>query len=181
MRKLTMDELGRATPQEFKAMEKTPLVLVLDNVRSALNVGSAFRTADAFALTKIVLCGISARPPHREILKTALGATETVEWSYAESPEDAIRELKSEGFLVLAVEQTTGSTPLQDFDVQREGRYAFVFGNEVSGVTESALAVVDGCLEVPQFGTKHSLNIAVCVGITVWDFFKKWRFGEAGD
>ena len=168
--------MGRATPKEFAAKEKTPLVLVLDNVRSGLNVGSAFRTADAFALSKIVLCGISARPPHREILKTALGATDTVEWTYIDRPEDAVRQLKSEGYVVLAVEQTSGSIPLQDFDLQKDSRYALVFGNEVSGVSEAALAEVDGSIEVPQFGTKHSLNIAVCVGILVWEFFRKWHF-----
>lgn len=176
-----MEELGRATPKEFAAKEKTPVVLVLDNVRSGLNVGSAFRTADAFALSKIVLCGISARPPHREILKTALGATDTVEWTYTDRPEDAVRQLKSEGYVVLAVEQTTGSIPLQDFDVLKDCRYALVFGNEVSGVSEAALAEVDGSIEVPQFGTKHSLNIAVCVGILVWEFFRKWRFAEQGN
>jgi 23S rRNA (guanosine2251-2'-O)-methyltransferase len=177
MRKLSIEELGRATPQEFAAMEKTPLVLVLDNVRSALNAGSIFRTADAFALAKIVLCGITARPPHREILKTALGATNTVEWTYIERPEEAVWSLKSEGYIVLAVEQTTGSIPLQNFDWQKGSRYAFVFGNEVSGVSEAVLAEVDGCIEVPQSGTKHSLNIAVCAGILVWEFFRKWRFG----
>ena len=179
MRKLSMDELGRATPEEFASMEKTPLVLVLDNVRSALNVGSAFRTADAFALSKIVICGISARPPHREILKTALGATDNVEWVYVENSEDAVRQLKSEGYRVLAVEQTTGSIALQDFAVNKNDAYALVFGNEVSGVSEAVLAEVHGSIEVPQFGTKHSLNIAVCVGILVWEFFRKWRY-ESG-
>ncbi len=176
MRKLSMDELGRATPASFREQDKTPVVLVLDNLRSALNVGSAFRTADAFALKKIYLCGITATPPHREILKTALGATETVDWAYAKDATAAVLSLKKDGFKVWAIEQTTGSLALQDFDFQGDMKIAIVFGNEVSGVEDSTLAVCDGCLEIPQFGTKHSLNVAVCVGIVVWELVRKLRF-----
>ena len=176
MRKLSMDELGRATPASFREQDKTPLVLVLDNLRSALNVGSAFRTADAFALEKIYLCGITATPPHREILKTALGATETVDWAYAKDATVAVLSLKNEGYKVWAIEQAAGSLALQDFDFQGDMKIALVFGNEVSGVEDSTLAVSDGCLEIPQFGTKHSLNVAVCVGIVVWELVRKLRF-----
>jgi tRNA G18 (ribose-2'-O)-methylase SpoU len=170
-----MEELGRLTPAEFETSKKTPLVLILDNVRSALNVGSAFRTADAFALEKIYLCGITATPPHREILKTALGATETVAWEYFDSSVTAVQSLQAAGFQVFAVEQAEGSVQLQDFELHTGRKYALVFGNEVSGVSEAAMAVVNGAIEIPQFGTKHSLNIAVCTGIIVWDFFKKLR------
>jgi tRNA G18 (ribose-2'-O)-methylase SpoU len=170
-----MKELGRPAPEVFKEQEKTPVVLVLDNVRSALNVGSAFRTADAFALEKIYLCGITATPPHREILKTALGADETISWEYLKSTKEAVQRLKTEGWKVLAVEQATGCVPLQNFEFHSNGKYALVFGNEVTGVSEEAMKEVDGCIEVPQFGTKHSLNIAVCIGVVAWDFFKHLR------
>ncbi|HFA51840.1 MAG TPA: TrmH family RNA methyltransferase [Bacteroidetes bacterium] len=173
MRKLEMEELGRLTPEEFRAREKTPIILLLDNVRSGMNVGSAFRTADAFAVEKIFLCGITAKPPHREILKTALGSTESMDWEHAESTEETIRRLQKEGVKVLAVEQAEGSENLGDFEVRPGTRYALVFGNELKGVGEGAMALVDGCLEIPQFGTKHSLNIAVSIGITVWDLFQK--------
>ena len=168
-----MDELGRLTPEAFEQKEKTPLVLVLDNVRSALNVGSAFRTADAFALGKICLCGITAQPPHREILKTALGATETVNWEYFATAKQAMEQLQSQGFQVFAVEQAEGSRELQHFSPKPTVKYAVIFGNEVDGVSEEVMAEVDGCLEIPQFGTKHSLNIAVTIGIVVWDIFQK--------
>ena len=176
MRKLNMEELYRLTPEAFGEVKKTPLVLVLDNVRSALNTGSAFRTADAFALEKIYLCGITATPPHREILKTALGATEIVGWEYVENTVHTVEALQQQGYQVLAVEQAVGSTELQTFAPQPGGRYALVFGNEVNGVSEEVMARVNGALEIPQFGTKHSLNIAVCIGIVVWDLFKKLQF-----
>jgi tRNA G18 (ribose-2'-O)-methylase SpoU len=179
MRKLKLHELGRATVEEFKQQEKTPVVLVLDNVRSALNVGSAFRTADSFALEKIYLCGITATPPHREIMKTAIGATESMDWHHEKETVDAILTLQNEGYKVLAVEQAEGSSALQSTDIQLDGKYALVFGNEVSGVHESVMAVVDGCLEIPQFGTKHSLNISVCLGIVVWEFCRKMKLGVA--
>lgn len=171
-----MEELGRVDLAAFKDQQKTPLVLILDNVRSALNVGSSFRTADAFALEKIYLCGITARPPHREILKTALGATESVEWEYKENPADAVRDLQTAGFRILAVEQTEGSTSLEQFAWTDEQPIALVFGNEVQGVSEEVLDQVDGALEVPQFGTKHSLNISVCLGLVVWELFRQWKY-----
>ncbi len=176
MRKLSMEELGRLSPVAFQDTEKAPIVLVLDNVRSALNVGSVFRTADAFALEKIYLCGITATPPHREILKTALGSTETVAWEYFPDTTTAITSLKISGKQVWAVEQAAGSIQLQSFDFQPIETIALVFGNEVDGVNEEALAMCDGCIEIPQFGTKHSLNVAVCVGIVAWELVKKFKF-----
>ncbi len=178
MRKLNMDELHRATPESFRAQSKLPIVLILDDIRSALNVGSAFRTADAFALEKIYLCGITATPPHREILKTALGSTETVVWEFAEHAKDVVLALKNESYHVLAVEQVEGSKQLQDFDFQASNKMAVVFGNEVNGVNEATLAVCDGFLEIPQFGTKHSLNVAVCVGIVTWELVRKLKFNN---
>lgn len=179
MRKLKLHELGRATVEEFKQQEKTPVVVVLDNVRSALNVGSAFRTADSFALQKIYLCGITATPPHREIMKTAIGATESMEWEHVKETKDAVLDLQKKGFTVLAIEQAEGSVLLQETDIQTDGKYALVFGNEVSGVHESVMEVVDGCLEIPQFGTKHSLNISVCLGIVIWEFARKMKLKAA--
>ncbi|MCB0517430.1 MAG: RNA methyltransferase [Lewinellaceae bacterium] len=177
MRKLTTEELGRLSPDEFSQLAKTPLVLVLDNVRSALNVGSAFRTADAFALGKIYLCGITAAPPHREILKTALGATETVPWEYFPSTLDALARLKGEGYEILAIEQAAGSIFLHNFEISSKAKYALVFGNEVEGVGQEVMEMVDRTLEIQQFGTKHSINVAVSIGIVVWDLFKKLKFG----
>lgn len=171
-----MEALGRLTATDFKQQEKLPLVLVLDNVRSGLNVGSVFRTADAFAVEKIVLCGITAQPPHREILKTALGSTESVDWTYAETAAGAVRELKQAGYRVFAVEQTTQKTWLQDFVPAPNEKYALVLGNEVDGVSDPTLQECDGAIEIPQFGTKHSLNIAVATGIVVWEFARKSVF-----
>lgn len=162
--------------EEFKTKDKTPFVLVLDNIRSALNVGSAFRTADAFALEKVVLCGITAQPPHREILKTAIGATESVDWQYEESAIDAVHKLKASGYTIIAIEQAEGSISLQDFRLENSKKYALVFGNEVKGVEEQVMAVIDHCIEVPQFGTKHSFNISVCIGIISWEFFRQKYF-----
>lgn len=172
MEKLSMDALRRISADDFKSKAKMPLVLVLDNVRSGLNVGSIFRTADAFLLEKLVLCGITAQPPHREILKTALGSTETVEWEYCSETADAIQSLKQEGYRVFAVEQTTGKIWLQDFKPETQQRYALVLGNEVDGVDETALSLCDGAIEIPQFGTKHSLNVAVATGIVVWEIIR---------
>ena len=177
MRKLSLKELNRPDITAFKALPKAPIVLVLDNVRSALNVGSAFRTADAFALDKIYLCGITATPPHREILKTAIGATESMDWAYEKDVETLARRLQSEGYKVFAVEQADKRNWLQEVQVQPDQKYALVFGNEVEGVSDAVMEMVDGCIEVPQFGTNHSLNISVCIGIVVWEFFRKWRFG----
>ncbi|TVR40680.1 MAG: TrmH family RNA methyltransferase [Bacteroidia bacterium] len=173
MRKLSMGELGRKTPELFKSSEKFPLVLVLDNVRSMMNTGSVFRTADAFLLERILLCGLTATPPHREIHKTALGATESVAWTYFENTTDAIQHLKENGYTVIAMEQTTESMSLRSFCPEAGAKYAIVFGNEVKGVQDKVLAMCDLCLEIPQFGTKHSLNISVTAGIVVWDFFCK--------
>ncbi len=176
MRKLKLQELNRPDIPTFKQQPKAPVVLVLDNIRSGLNVGSAFRTADAFALERIYLCGITGTPPHREILKTAIGATESVDWSYHKAPADAVDELKTAGYTVLAVEQADERTWLQDFRWEAGQKIALVFGNEVEGVSDAVMARVDGCLEVPQFGTKHSLNIAVCAGVVCWELTRQWRF-----
>lgn len=177
MRKLKLNELNRASPHEFKRQAKTPFVLVLDNVRSALNVGSAFRTADSFALEKIFLCGITAKPPHREILKTAIGATDSVAWQHFEKTTDALRVLSEGGYKLLAVEQAEASTPLQDFVPNPSQKIALIFGNEVNGISEEVMERIEACIEVPQFGTKHSLNISVCIGIVVWELFRKWKWG----
>ncbi|MBK6930684.1 MAG: RNA methyltransferase [Saprospirales bacterium] len=175
MKKLSMKELQRFSVPEFRGMQKLPLALVLENVRSGLNVGSVFRTADAFAVERIFLCGITAQPPHREILKTALGSTETVDWIYRADALETIRQLRSEGFRIYGVEQTTEKTWLQDLQADPSEKYALVFGNEVNGVAIDTLMACDGVLEIPQFGTKHSLNIAVAAGIAVWEFVRQLR------
>ena len=176
MRKLAVTELHRVSVETFKNQPKTPLVLVLDNVRSALNVGSAFRTADAFAIEKIILCGITAQPPNREITKTALGATESVDWDYVKEGTEAVQQLKAEGFKIVIIEQAEGSVSLQYFELQADTKYALVFGNEVNGVSDVIIDLADAGIEIPQFGTKHSLNISVCVGIVVWELFRKYKF-----
>jgi 23S rRNA (guanosine2251-2'-O)-methyltransferase len=173
MKKLSMDELGRKTPELFRESKKFPLIIVLDNVRSMMNIGSVFRTADAFLLEGIFLCGITATPPHREIHKTALGATESVMWKYFPETSEAINLLKREGYHVWALEQTSDSIDLALFQPGRDQKYALVFGNEVKGVDEKVLAACDGCIEIPQFGTKHSLNISVTAGMVIWDFYSK--------
>jgi len=171
-----MEELGRATPEQFQQQEKMPIVIVVDNVRSALNVGSIFRTADAFALEKIYLCGITATPPHREILKTALGSTETVVWEHVAETLEAVNALKSMGYKTFAVEQVESSIPLQAVELAIQQKTALVFGNEVDGVGEAVIENCDACIEIPQFGTKHSINVAVCVGIVAWELVKKIKF-----
>ncbi|MDD4603933.1 MAG: RNA methyltransferase [Bacteroidales bacterium] len=176
MKKLTMPELNRLTVEEYKAAEKTPIVIVLDNIRSQHNIGSVFRTADAFRLEGILLCGITATPPHREIQKTALGATESVPWQYFDNTIDACTKLINEGYHLLAIEQVTGSIPLYDFQPAKDQKLAIIFGNEVSGVREDALSMATGCLEIPQFGTKHSFNISVSAGIVIWDIFSKLNY-----
>ena len=176
MRKLKLQELNRVDTKTFKEQSKTPVVLVLDNIRSGLNVGSAFRTADGFGLEKIYLCGITATPPHREILKTAIGASNSVDWEYSKTTLDAILLLKKEGFQIIAIEQIDKSILLQDFKLDKNQKYALVFGNEVTGVSDEILEHLDTAIEVPQVGTKHSFNISVCVGIVTWDFFKKISF-----
>lgn len=169
MEKLSMAALNRLSVSGFRQASKHPIVLVLDNVRSGLNVGSIFRTADAFLLEKILLCGITAQPPHREILKTALGSTDSVDWEYFESTEAGVRALQAAGYRPVAVEQTVGSMPLQQFAFQAGEKYALIFGNEVEGIGLSTLALCDGVVEIPQFGTKHSLNVAVAAGIVAWE------------
>jgi tRNA G18 (ribose-2'-O)-methylase SpoU len=173
MRKLHTDELNRISVEEFKNTKKNPYVVVLDNVRSMHNVGSAFRTADAFLAQKIYLCGITGTPPHREITKTALGSTESVEWEYTKDSHALILDLRNKGFKIIVVEQVEKSTPLPMFHVKKEERYCFVFGNEVFGVEEKLVQSADICIEIPQFGTKHSLNIAVTIGIIIWDYLSK--------
>lgn len=173
MRKLENSELDRKSIEDFKESEKTPLILVLDDIRSLHNIGSVFRTADAFLIEKIILCGITATPPNKEIHKTALGATETVEWEHHENVLEVIENLKKENVLTLAIEQVESAVFLQDFQVEKDKKYALVFGNEVYGVAQEAVAICDGCIEIPQLGTKHSLNISVSAGIVVWDLFQK--------
>ncbi|MBC6365387.1 RNA methyltransferase [Algoriphagus sp. AK58] len=173
MKKLSMEELDRLSVEEFKKTEKSPLVLVLDNVRSLNNVGSAFRTADAFRIEKIYLCGITGTPPHRDIQKTALGATESVEWEYCLHTLEAIGKLKALGFQICALEQVDRSISLNEFTPLKGEKYALVFGNEVFGVEEEVLQNCDTVLEIPQLGTKHSLNISVSLGIAVWDLMVK--------
>jgi tRNA G18 (ribose-2'-O)-methylase SpoU len=173
MKKLQLEELGRITVDQFKQSEKLPVSIVLDNVRSLHNVGSAFRTADAFRFEKIYLTGITGTPPHREIEKSALGATQSVDWEYAETTDTLLRKLKQSGYSIIIVEQTTESKMLHQFEPKTGQKYCLVFGNEVNGVSEEAIALADIGLEIPQSGTKHSLNISVCLGIVTWEFFKK--------
>ncbi len=169
MRKLTNDELNRKSVTEFRASEKSPFIIVLDNVRSLNNVGSIFRTADAFLVEAVLLCGITATPPHREIHKTALGATESVKWKYYESTVTAVKELKKMGYLILSVEQADESVPLNRFTPGTGKRYALVFGHEINGVSEEVVDLSDACIEIPQYGTKHSFNVAVSAGIVLWE------------
>lgn len=173
MRKLETNELQRKSVEDFKQAPKTPIILILDDIRSLNNIGSVFRTADAFLLEKIYLCGITATPPNKEIHKTALGATETVDWEHRQNVVELIEQLKSEGVQVMAVEQVEGSVMLHDFQTRPNQQYALVFGNEVFGVNQQAVSACNGTLEIPQLGTKHSLNIAVSAGIVVWDLFQK--------
>jgi tRNA G18 (ribose-2'-O)-methylase SpoU len=176
MRKLKNSELGRLNVEEFKETTKIPLLVVLDNIRSLNNIGSVFRTSDAFLIEKIYLCGISATPPHKEIHKTALGATESVEWEYVEDTLTLIEKLKSENIIIAAVEQAENSIMLQEFSIESNQKYAIVFGNEVKGVQQKVVSASDFCIEIPQMGTKHSLNISVSVGVVLWDLFKKFQF-----
>tara|TARA_B100000809_G_scaffold59902_1_gene56433 strand:+ start:1099 stop:1626 length:528 start_codon:yes stop_codon:yes gene_type:complete len=175
MRKLATEELKRVNIEEFQANDKHPFVVVMDNVRSMNNVGSAFRTCDAFAAEKLYLTGITATPPHREINKTAIGAQDSVAWEYAESTAGLLKDLKEKGYKIAIIEQTDQSLELNNFEPLANEKYAFVFGNEVFGVDEEALVLADIGLEIPQFGTKHSLNVSVCVGVIVWDFISKMK------
>lgn len=175
MRKLSITELNRIDKEEFKKVEKLPLIVVLDNVRSLHNVGSIFRSSDAFRVESIYLCGITAVPPQPEIHKTALGAEETVEWKYYEHTQDAVHELKNDGVEVLAIEQVEGSIMLQNFIPESNKKYAIIFGNEVKGVQQEVVNMCDNCIEIPQFGTKHSLNVSVTAGILIWEFASKMK------
>lgn len=172
-RKKLVTEMGRMGREEFRVSKKLPLVVVLDNVRSLHNVGSVFRTSDAFRVERIILCGITATPPSAEIHKTALGAEDTVEWQYFESAIDAVGALRSKGFKVLSIEQCEGSIALQDLAVVPGDSYAVVLGNEVKGVQQSVVDASDGAIEIPQFGTKHSLNVSVTAGMVIWEFAKR--------
>lgn len=173
MRKLKNEELHRLDVDGFKQAKKTPVVILLDNIRSLNNIGSVFRTADAFLVEKIYLCGITATPPHKDIRKTALGATESVDWEYHESTLQLVTKLKSEGYTVLAIEQAENAQILNEFNLKVSKKYALIFGNEVKGVNQVVVNACDSVLEIPQFGTKHSLNISVSVGVVVWDFWSK--------
>jgi len=175
MQKLKLDELNRIDIEGFKAQEKLPVVVVLDNVRSMHNVGSVFRTADGFAIEKLYLCGITAQPPHREIEKTALGATQSVEWVHFESTTEAIAALRADGYQIIAIEQAAGSSMLNTYKPAADKKYALIFGNEVNGVADEVMAQIDECVEIPQFGTKHSFNIVISAGIVLWDFYAKLR------
>ncbi|MEO6151173.1 MAG: RNA methyltransferase [Mucilaginibacter sp.] len=175
MRKLKLDELNRATVDEFKAQDKLPVAVVLDNVRSMHNIGSIFRTSDAFAVQQVVLCGITAQPPHREIEKTALGATQSVDWVYHTDTLAAIHHLKNNGYKIIAIEQAENSIMLDTYTPAPNEKYALIFGNEVNGVSDEVMQHIDTCIEIPQFGTKHSFNIVVSAGIVLWDFFSKLR------
>ncbi len=175
MRKLANDELGRLDVESFKKAEKIPLILVLDNVRSLNNIGSVFRTADAFLVKKIYLCGITATPPHKDIHKTALGATESMDWEYRKDTLQLVQELQNEGTTVISIEQAENATMLNTFELDNDKTYALIFGNEVKGVSQEVVSASNKVIEIPQFGTKHSLNISVSVGVVVWDFWSKLK------
>lgn len=175
MKKLSLLELNRLSVQDFKEATKTPIVIILDNIRSALNVGSAFRTGDAFLVESIALCGITAQPPHREILKTAIGATNSVAWKHYATTAEAVSYYREQGYKIAAIEQAQGSLMLQQVSVEPQEKLAIVFGNEVKGVDQAIMDLVDFCIEIPQFGTKHSFNISVSMGIVLWDLFQKIR------
>ncbi len=175
MRKLKNNELVRLDVEGFRQARKTPMIVVLDNVRSLNNIGAVFRISDAFLIEKIYLCGITARPPHKDIHKTALGATETVGWEYVEDTMSLIHELREEGISIIAVEQAEGATMLQDFTPDEKKKYAIVFGNEVKGVSQEVVTASDEVIEIPQYGTKHSLNVSVSAGVVLWDLFTKLK------
>ena len=172
MRKLRMDELPRKNRTEFQEAMKLPVVLLMENIRSMHNVGSVFRTADAFLAEAIYLCGYTPRPPHRDIHKTALGATDTVRWIYSDSSVEAVLSLKSEGYRIVGVEQVAGSIPLQEYQVAPDEKIVLIFGNEVDGVSEEVLKYCDDCIEIPQFGMKHSLNVSVAAGMVLWELVR---------
>jgi 23S rRNA (guanosine2251-2'-O)-methyltransferase len=169
MKKLSMEDLNRLSKEEFKNADKKKIIVILDNIRSMHNVGSVFRTSDAFAIEKIMLCGITAQPPHREIEKAALGATESVDWEYHPKTLDIVNQLKAECYIIISIEQAENSVFLQNFETKVEEKYAIVFGNEVEGVQQEVINASDYCIEIPQFGTKHSFNVSVCAGIVLWE------------
>ena len=173
MRKLKNEELDRLEVSEFKQAKKTPIIIILDNIRSLNNIGSVFRTSDAFLIEKIYLCGITAKPPHNDIRKTALGSTETVDWTYVESTQELVETLKKDNIKIVSIEQAENATMLNDFHPKNDTKYAFVFGNEVKGVAQNVVDASDVVIEIPQFGTKHSLNISVSCGVVIWDVFSK--------
>ena len=175
MRKLKNNELNRISLEEFKNSQKTPIVVVLDNIRSLNNIGSVFRTSDAFLIEKIILCGITAKPPHKDIHKTALGATDSVIWEYTKVTSEAIHTLKKDGYIIISVEQTEKAIMLQDFKIEKNKKYAVIFGNEVKGVQQEVVNKSDYAIEIPQIGTKHSLNISVSAGIVLWELFRKMQ------
>ena len=173
MRKLKNSELNRLSIEEFKNSKKTPLVVILDNIRSLNNIGSVFRTSDAFLIDKIILCGITAKPPHKDIHKTALGATDSVKWEYSANTTDIVNKLKKEDYVIVSIEQTEKATMLQDFEIEKNKKYAIIFGNEVKGVQQNVVDLSDYSVEIPQYGTKHSFNISVSAGIVLWELNKK--------
>nr|WP_321374500.1 RNA methyltransferase [uncultured Bacteroides sp.] len=176
MRKLKITELNRINAEEFKEAKKLPLIVVLDEIRSLHNIGSVFRTSDAFRIESIYLCGITATPPHPELHKTALGAEFTVDWEYFKNTLDAVDKLKADGYIVYSIEQAEGSILLNDLQLDTTKKYAIIMGNEVKGVQQEVINNSDGCIEIPQYGTKHSLNVSVTTGIVIWDFFNKLKF-----
>ena len=175
MRKLKNSELERLAVKEFKRAKKTPLIVILDNIRSLNNIGSVFRTSDAFLIEKIYLCGITAKPPHKDIHKTALGATDSVEWEHVEDTIELVKKLQAEGILVASIEQAENSVQLQNFTPSKNKKLAIIFGNEVKGVQQQIVSISDYCIEIPQYGTKHSLNISVSCGVVLWDLFNKMQ------
>jgi len=177
MRKLSLQELNRIDVQTFKNKEKFPICIVLENIRSANNVGSVFRTSDAFLIESIYICGYTPRPPHKEIQKTAIGATASMNWEYFDKVTDCIEQLRNDGYEIIAVEQADESIKLNEMQWDNRKKYALILGNEVKGVSDEAMALIDNCVEVPQFGTKHSLNISVCTGVVLWDAVSSIKLG----
>ncbi len=175
MRKLTLNELGRQSLSDYKQAEKLSITVVLDNIRSAMNVGSIFRTMDGLGLERLILTGITARPPHKEINKTAIGATDSVDWEYIDSVEECVRHLKQEGYTILGIEQTDASIGLDTYETSADPKIAVVMGNEVKGLSDSILPLLDKAIEIPQYGTKHSFNVAVCAGMVLWELSKQLR------
>ena len=178
MKKLKNSELNRISVSEFKNASKSPIIIILDNIRSAHNVGSIFRTCDAFLISEIILCGITATPPNNEIRKTALGSTESVDWRYFDNIEEAVLSLKKEGFQIISIEQADKSLKLEKFRPKKNEKYAFIFGNEIKGIDQKIIDISDDIIEIPQFGTKHSLNVSVSAGIVIWDVFSKISFSQ---